>query len=123
MPLLAVVCPHHKISGGSGIRAVDIWTIVPTHRQISGGSGIQIWRTFVSLKPPKQSAESKQTADNIRISHLSYLTTLYCMLEVKSVEILNFLNFGDDEDEDEKQLVGLRQAEWPQAKIKGRKKE
>ena len=30
------------------------------------------------------------------------------MLEVISVEILNFLNFG--EDEDEKRLVGLRQA-------------
>ena len=35
------------------------------------------------------------------------------MPEVISVEILNFLNFGDEEDE--KQLVGLRQAEWPQA--------
>ena len=30
------------------------------------------------------------------------------MSEVKYVEFLNFLNFG--EDEDEKQLVGLRQA-------------
>ena len=30
------------------------------------------------------------------------------MSEVISVEILNFLNFGDD---DEKRLVGLRQAE------------
>ena len=86
-----------------------IWTIVPTHRQISGGSGIQIWRTFVSLKLPKQSAESKQTADNIRIFNFSYLTTLYCMPEVISVEILNFLNFGDEEG-DEKRLVGLRQA-------------
>ena len=38
------------------------------------------------------------------------------MSEVISVEILNFLNFGDDEDEDEKQLVGPWQAEWPQAK-------
>ena len=90
MPLIAVECPTHKISGGSGIR---------------------IWRTFVSLQLPKQSAESKQKADNIRISNFSYLTTLYCMLEVISVEILNFLNFGDDDDdEDEKRLVGLRQA-------------
>ena len=32
------------------------------------------------------------------------------MQEVISVEILNFLNFGDDDDEDEKRLVGLRQA-------------
>ena len=31
------------------------------------------------------------------------------MSEVKYVEFLNFLNFGGDE-EDEKQLVGLRQA-------------
>ena len=36
------------------------------------------------------------------------------MSEVKYVEFLNFLNFGGG---DEKQLVGLRQAEWPQAKI------
>ena len=34
------------------------------------------------------------------------------MPEVISVEILNFLNFGDDdeEEEDETRLVGLRQA-------------
>ena len=81
----------------------------PTHK-ISGGSGIQIWRTFVSLQPPKQSAESKQTADSIRISNFSYLTTLHSMPEVISVKILNFLNFGDDDEDDEKQLVGLRQA-------------
>ena len=31
------------------------------------------------------------------------------MRDVISAEFLNFLNFGDDE-EDEKQLVGLRQA-------------
>ena len=60
-----------------------------------------------SIMKCKQSAESKQTADLIRIANFSYLTTLYFMSEVISVEILNFLNFGDD---DEKRLVGLRQA-------------
>ena len=38
------------------------------------------------------------------------------MLEVISVEILNFLNFGDDE-EDEKQLVGLRQDSGRRQKV------
>ena len=32
------------------------------------------------------------------------------MSEVKYVEFLNFLNFGEGGDDDEKQLVGLRQA-------------
>ena len=57
----------------------------------------------------KQSAECEQTADMLKIFNFSYLTTLYCVLEVISVEILNFLNFGDGGG-DEKQLVGLRQA-------------
>ena len=39
------------------------------------------------------------------------------MSEVISVEILNFLNFGDDDDEDEKRLVGLRQASGRRQKL------
>ena len=62
-----------------------------------------------SITESKQSTESKQTADIIRIPEFSYLSTLYNMSWVKSVEILNLLNFGD-EDDDEKWLVGLRQA-------------
>ena len=63
-PLVAVVEEH-------------FWrTIVPTHRQISGGSGIRIWRTFVYLQPPKQSAERKKTADHVKNSKFSFLTSL-----------------------------------------------
>ena len=41
------------------------------------------------------------------------------MHEVISVEILNFLNFGDDDDdEDEKRLVGLRQASGRRQKLR-----
>ena len=40
------------------------------------------------------------------------------MLEVLSVEILNFLNFGDG-DGGEKRLVGLRQASGRRQKLHG----
>ena len=40
------------------------------------------------------------------------------MSNIISAEFLNFLNFGDDEEEDEKQLVGLRQASGRRQKLK-----
>ena len=70
-PLVAVVEEH--LEDNCPYPPPNIWTIVPTHRQISGGSGIRIWRTFVYLQPPKQSAERRQTADNIRISNIFIL--------------------------------------------------
>ena len=70
-PLVAVVEEH--LEDNCPNPPPNIWTIVPTHRQISGGSGIRIWRTFVYLQPPKQSAERKQTAYNIRIPNIFIL--------------------------------------------------
>ena len=62
----------------------------------------------------KQTAEGKQTADLPKNHNFSYLTTLYSMGVVKYVEFLNFLNFGGD---DEKRLVGLRQASGRRQKL------
>ena len=73
-PLVAVVEEH--LEDNCPNPPPNIWTIVPTHRQISGGSGIRIWRTFVYLQPPKQSADSKQTADHLKKSKFSFYTSL-----------------------------------------------
>ena len=73
-PLVAVVEEH--LEDNCPNPPPNIWTIVPTHRQISGGSGIRIWRTFVYLQPPKQSADSKQTADHLKNSKFSFQTSL-----------------------------------------------
>ena len=54
----------------------------------------------------KQTAESKQTADIIKIYRVPCSTTLDCMAEARSLQFLNFLRMDDDE----KRLVGLRQA-------------
>ena len=40
------------------------------------------------------------------------------MSHVISLEFLNFLNFGEGGDDDEKQLVGLRQASGRRQKVR-----
>ena len=43
------------------------------------------------------------------MSNFSYLATLYYINVPKYLQFLNFLNFAEDDD-DQKRLVGLRQA-------------